>query len=128
MNATQLGIVAVVAVGGALGALLRYGITGLVQTGSFPWGTLVVNLTGCFSAGFLLAVALRPGESSVEARAFLLTGVLGGFTTLSTFSVETLQLLSSGRLIAGATNLAANSVVCVGAAALGVALGALVLG
>ncbi|MGI0132983.1 MAG: fluoride efflux transporter FluC [Thermoplasmata archaeon] len=126
MNTTPIAIVAFVALGGALGAVLRFGITGIANTGPFPWGTFVVNVVGCFAAGFLVAVALHPGETTVGTRAFVLTGVLGGFTTLSTFSLETIQLLAGGRWVAGLANLALNGVVCVGATGLGFAVGALV--
>jgi CrcB protein len=74
-----------VAAGGALGAAARYGVAGLWPTppDGFPWATLAVNVTGCLAIGLLLGVDRDP-----RVRAFLGTGVLGGFTTFSTYAVE----------------------------------------
>jgi CrcB protein len=90
-----------VAGGGALGATLRYLLGGWIQRWSggklygvvFPWGTLSVNLLGCLAIGLLVGLLEYRGLlASPTARLFLLTGLLGGFTTFSSFSVETLQL------------------------------------
>lgn len=87
-----------VAIGGAFGALARYGLSGWVQAragGEFPWGTFVVNALGSLVLGFVLRVA----ESIViapEMRAFVAIGILGAFTTFSTFSYETVALLQDG--------------------------------
>ena len=90
---------AYVALGGALGALARYGISGWVYDRmgeSFPWGTLVVNLVGCLVLGvairWLQVTAVAPG-----VRPFLTIGLLGAFTTFSTFSYETVALLQEGQ-------------------------------
>lgn len=87
-----------VAVGGAAGALARYGVEGWIQerTGfGFPWGTLTVNLLGCLLIGFavryLEAVRLGP-----EVRVFVAVGLLGAFTTFSTYSYEAVALLEAG--------------------------------
>lgn len=85
-----------VGLGGMLGALARYWVGGWVQsrTGAvFPWGTLCVNLLGSFLLGLLMGVALRENVP-LGARLFLGVGVLGGFTTFSTLSYETLQLIT----------------------------------
>jgi CrcB protein len=82
-----------VAMGGAVGSLARYGLSGLVQgsrTG-FPLGTLVVNLLGCLAMGFL-GRWVKIGIAGPEFRLLLGLGFLGGFTTFSTFSLETLNL------------------------------------
>jgi len=89
----------VIGLGGFVGALLRYGLSTFTQTAlrnvNFPYGTLVVNLLGCFLIGLLSALAeLRPVPP--ELRAFLLIGLLGAFTTFSTFSNESLNLLRGG--------------------------------
>ena len=87
-----------VAIGGALGAVGRYGLAGLVQRAvrsSFPWGTGVVNVLGCLAIGFLM-VWLRATEASAGGRGFLIVGVLGGFTTFSAFGWETVALLQEG--------------------------------
>ncbi len=88
-----------VALGGALGSVLRYKIDGWVQAGAggaFPWGILVVNVTGCFVAGLLMTVLLERTAVSDEVRTGLLVGVLGGYTTFSTFSLQSLDLADAG--------------------------------
>lgn len=86
-----------IAIGGALGALARYGLSGWVQArvGLFPWGTLVVNVLGSFLLGF----AIRYLESTVvppEWRQAIAIGLLGAFTTFSTFSYEAVALVQGG--------------------------------
>jgi CrcB protein len=99
-----------VAVGGACGALLRYGLSGLTHRyldAAFPWGTLVVNLTGCFAIGFLWALYERAPFARLHPLVF--TGVLGAFTTFSTFGFETFQLLRDGEVGRGLANVAAST-------------------
>ena len=86
--------VAIVAFGGAAGSLLRYGVQKLLNA-AFPFGTLAVNIVGCFLAGWLLALAAK--ELNLYFYLFLMTGFCGGFTTFSAFSVESLQLIIAGR-------------------------------
>jgi len=89
----------IVGIGGGLGAMLRYGAAGLVQNlfGShFPWGTLCVNVTGSFLIGVVLSFFEIKGLSSTEWRLFLTVGILGGFTTYSTFSAEVLSQIRDG--------------------------------
>lgn len=108
-----------VAAGGAVGATARYVLGGAVQRAAgipFPLGTLVVNVLGCLCIGALTAVAERGAGLSTEARLFLIVGILGGFTTFSTFGFETVSLLR-----AGAPGYAAAGVVaqlCLGVAGL----------
>lgn len=87
------------ALGGALGALARWGVaTALPHSpGGWPWATLLVNVTGCLLIGVLLAVLLARYPSSPWLRPFLATGVLGGYTTYSTFAVDTIALVDAGR-------------------------------
>ncbi len=90
--------VLLVAAGGALGAAARYLLGGFVQARlgpGFPWGTFFVNVTGSFLIGVVLVLVERDALPS-EARLFLAVGILGGYTTFSTFSYETLQLLVAG--------------------------------
>jgi CrcB protein len=92
-------LVLFVAVGGALGAVARYGLSGWVQSvagGTFPWGTLVVNLLGCFLLGFAFRV-LQLSAVSPALRGAVTVGFLGAFTTFSTFGLETVGLLQDGR-------------------------------
>ena len=89
---------AYVALGGALGALARYGISGWVYDRmgeNFPWGTLIVNLVGCLALGMVIRW-LQVSAVSPEVRPFLTIGVLGAFTTFSTFSYETVAMLRDG--------------------------------
>lgn len=122
-----MGILAIAA-GGALGAVLRYLISGWVQGlggTRFPWGTLAVNATGSFALGLLMAGLLEHAAADSSVRTFWTIGVLGGFTTFSTFSYETLVLISIGDWSAGITNVAANLGLGLAAALVGLRIGAL---
>lgn len=93
------------ALGGAAGALARYGVGGWIHelTGaSFPWGTMTVNVVGCFALG-LVTPLLQASIATPEARAFVAVGLLGGFTTFSTFSYETVALVQDGQWTRAAT-------------------------
>ena len=84
-------IVLWVAVGGAIGAAARYlvGAQAVRLLGhDFPWGTLIINVTGSFAVGVIVALFAHKMQASQEVRAFLTTGILGGFTTFSAFSVD----------------------------------------
>jgi CrcB protein len=86
------------ALGGALGALARWGVSSSLPhaRGTWPWATLLVNLTGCLVIGALLAVLLARFPHSPWLRPFLAVGVLGGYTTYSTFAVDVVQLTRAG--------------------------------
>ena len=88
-----------IALAGATGALLRWGLTAGVQRivpGVFPWGTLVVNVVGCFALGWLATHFAMRAELGVTLRTAILSGLLGAFTTFSTFSFDTVELLRTG--------------------------------
>ena len=114
-----------IAGGGALGALLRYwmstGVYALAGRG-FPYGTLAVNVLGSLLMGFLYIWLLERVPGGAVIRAFLLVGLLGAFTTFSTFSIETLNLMEAGQFGKAAMNMLVSVVLCVAAAALGVML------
>lgn len=113
--------------GGFFGAMGRHGLSGLSQrlAGSpfFPLGTLVVNVLGCLAIGLLAGVAESRGAFTPERQAFLLTGLLGGFTTWSAFGFESVQLLRSGHAALAATNVLLQLVVGFAAVFAGLALG-----
>lgn len=89
-----------VAVGGGLGAVARYALSGWILPFTvqqkFPWPTFAVNLLGCLIAGLLFALAAKHDVLSPNLRLFLFTGLLGGFTTFSAFGLETAHLLKRG--------------------------------
>ncbi len=97
--------------GGAIGTYLRFTIAGRVQSysdGVFPVGTLAVNVIGAFLAGIVATVVLERTNIPVELRTALLVGLLGGFTTFSAFSLETLDLTNEGAWGFAALNVAAS--------------------
>jgi len=115
-----------IAVGGAVGALLRYGVSvgvaGLLGRG-FPYGTLAVNVLGCLAMGILYVLLLERLALGAEWRAALLVGLLGAFTTFSTFSMETLLLVENGEQLRALGNIAATVVLCLLATWVGIVLG-----
>jgi CrcB protein len=112
-----------IAAGGAIGALLRYwastGTHALLGRG-FPYGTFTVNVLGSLAMGFLYVWLLDRVVSGPVVRAFLLIGLLGGFTTFSSFSIESLNLIEAGQIIKAFVNVLLSVTVCIGAAGLGV--------
>lgn len=119
---------AAVFLGGGLGAVARYGLSGVIQRVSgfeFPYGTLVVNLLGSFLIGVLAVLLGERYVVSPSLRLFLLIGVLGGFTTFSTFSHETVGLWLTGRHLAAAGNMLASALGCTVAAWIGISVGRL---
>lgn len=115
-----------IAGGGAIGAVLRYGaslgVYGLLGRG-FPYGTLFVNVTGSLLMGVLSILMLERFNVGPEWRAAILVGLLGSFTTFSTFSMETLNLLEQGDIMRAMANIAFSIIVCLAAVWLGVNIG-----
>ncbi|MER6114630.1 fluoride efflux transporter CrcB [Streptomyces sp. NPDC001743] len=99
----QTAVVAAVALGGAAGASTRYGAALLwpTATGGFPWTTLVVNVVGCAVIGVFMVVISEVWTAHRLVRPFFGTGVLGGFTTFSTYAVDIERLVDGGRIRAG---------------------------
>ena len=115
-----------IAVGGAVGAVLRYGasisVYSLLGRG-FPYGTLFVNVTGSLLMGILSVLMLERFDIGPEWRAAILVGVLGSFTTFSTFSIETLNLLEQGDLMRAMANIVLSVLICLVAVWFGVLIG-----
>ncbi len=97
---------------GLAGTLCRYWLSGAVGRrygGAFPWGTLAVNLTGCLAAGLLFRLMQERGDFSETARAAVFVGLLGGFTTFSSYGLQTFGLLREGRFGLAALNVVASN-------------------
>ncbi|MGZ6130734.1 MAG: fluoride efflux transporter CrcB [Myxococcaceae bacterium] len=123
--------VGLVALGGALGSVARYGVGALAAQflgPAFPWGTLLVNVTGSFLIALVMHLALTGTVISLEIRIFLTTGILGGFTTYSSFNYETLALLNQRAYWLAGLNLASTVLGCLVAGMLGLAAGRAVVG
>ena len=108
-------------VGGGLGSLCRYALAAAVSTRAhlaFPIGTLVVNILGCIIIG-IVARQLMNMQTDVMARAAIITGFCGGFTTFSTFSYETVGLISGGEWAKAALYVGASVIACVAGTAIG---------
>jgi CrcB protein len=117
--------------GSGMGGLLRYAVAGVAQRGTqgaFPLGTLVVNVTGCLAMGFLAATLTQRGLLREEYRIGLLVGVLGGYTTFSTFGWETISLLNDGQLARAALNVLLSVATCLVAAWIGYRLSGYLFG
>lgn len=113
----QAPVLAAVAIGGALGAAARYGASLLWPTaaGTFPWTTLLVNVTGCAVIGVFMVLITDVWTVHRLVRPFFGTGVLGGFTTFSTYAVDTQHLIASGEAGTGLAHLAATVVAALAA-------------
>lgn len=124
----------IVGIGGGIGSVLRYKtgalITWLHSAGvissnalKFPWATFAVNIVGCFLIGLFAVSIERMTDHNAEARLLLITGLLGGFTTFSAFSLETLALLRTGSPLLAAVNAAASVALGLTAVWLGMKVG-----
>lgn len=106
-----------VAIGGAVGTLGRYAVSGAVANAfgeTFPWGTLIVNVTGSFVIGFFATLTAPDGRLFVggTTRQFVMTGLCGGYTTFSSFSVQTLNLMRDGEWLYAGGNIAGSVFLC----------------
>jgi CrcB protein len=122
----------VIGLGGALGSMLRFGLGSLIDSNVqksgyiFPWGTIIVNVTGCFVIGFIYTISVGEGRMILSSltRQFIMIGILGGYTTFSSFSLQTLTLAQSGQWWGAAANVVLSVVLCLA----GVWLGAMLAG
>ena len=110
-----------IAIGGAAGALLRYWVSGFVHTladGAFPWGTLVVNLSGCLAIGFLWQL-FENLSFTPHMRSFMFVGILGAYTTFSTYGLETFNLMREKEIGYVLFNFLASNILGIGMVFLG---------
>lgn len=120
-----------IAIGGALGSVARYGCSDLAARAfgeTFPWGTLLVNVFGSFVIGAFATLTGPDGRWMVapDARVFVMIGVCGGYTTFSSFSLQTLNLMRAGEMDAAALNIVGSVVLCLASVWGGYVVGALV--
>jgi fluoride exporter len=106
-----------IALGGALGSVARYGCSGLVARWfgeTFPWGTLAINVVGSLVIGFFATLTGPDGRvvASPDARQFVMVGICGGYTTFSSFSLQTLNLARGGDMLGAGANVVASVVLC----------------
>ena len=113
----------VVILGGAIGTLGRYLISvwALPISRELPWGTILINITGSFVIGFFGTLTLVQGRfpASENMRLFVMVGLCGGYTTFSSFSLQTLDLIRSGAMMRATVNIVASVALCVGAVTIG---------
>ncbi len=119
-----LPLLLLVMAGGALGTGARYAVSGLVAASigeTFPWGTLIINITGSFVIGFFFTLTAPDGRLFVSGgtRQFVMTGFCGGYTTFSSFSLQTLNLARGGEWLRAGGNITGSVVLCLAAVWLG---------
>jgi CrcB protein len=107
-----MNMILAIAFGGAFGSVLRHYAIGAIGA---PWGTMAVNVLGSFLIGLLMEIMALKWQVSLEARAFLVTGLLGGFTTFSAFSFDTFKLIETGSPMTAALYVAASVAVSLAA-------------
>jgi len=115
-----------IALGGALGALARHGLTNLTSAlmgAHFPWGTLVVNVLGSLAIGVVFVLLVEKNLFSLVWRSALIVGFLGAMTTFSTFSLQTIHLLQEGRWLAAGGYAMSSLFICLLATSAGIVLG-----
>jgi CrcB protein len=122
--------VLLVALGGAIGTALRYftsALAGRWLGSDFPYGTLIVNLAGAFVIGVVQQIGTETLVLPDNTRLFLTTGMMGGLTTYSTYSYETVRLMEASAWHAAWTNIVGTNVLCLGLCFLGIVVGRLLL-
>jgi CrcB protein len=112
----QLGILLSVALGGAIGSLMRYFVAGWVQSAAwpgFPWGIFFVNISGGFAMGVIAELSALKLNLAPELRAFLTVGILGGYTTFSTFSLDSALLMERGDFLGAGLYIAGSAILSI---------------
>lgn len=120
-----MNLILLVAAGGAVGSVLRYLIASSIQRATgmhFPLGTVVVNITGCFMIGILYVWIIQREDPREDMRALLIIGVMGGYTTFSSFSLETVAAMMQGNYGSAVLNVVVSVVACLLGTMLGIAL------
>jgi CrcB protein len=116
-----------IAIGGAIGSVGRYWLSGLIANrfgSTFPWGTIIVNVTGCLVIGFFNTLTGTEGRwlASPTTRTFFMIGICGGYTTFSSFSLQTLNLVNDGEWLYAGANILYSVALCLAGVWLGHAL------
>jgi CrcB protein len=120
-----MNMILLVALGGAVGSIARYLMASRIQTATgwqFPLGTVLVNILGCFLIGILYVLLVARPDPKHELRALLITGVMGGFTTFSSFSLETVTMAMNGNYTGASLNVVISVAACLVGTVLGIAL------
>jgi fluoride exporter len=120
-----MNMILLVALGGAVGSIARYLMASRVQTATgwnWPLGTVLVNILGCFLIGILYVLLVARPDPKHELRALLITGVMGGFTTFSSFSLETVTMAMNGNYGGATLNVVVSVAACLVGTVLGIAL------
>src|ERR1700761_6923823 len=109
-------ILLMVAIGGGVGAVIRFVVAGTIQSAAwpgYPWGIFVVNITGGLAMGLIVELAALKITMSPEMRAFLTTGILGGYTTFSTYSLDSVMLIERGAYASAAFYIVGSAVLSI---------------
>ena len=120
-----MNMILLVALGGAVGSIARYLMASRIQLATgwhFPLGTVLVNILGCFLIGILYVLLVARPDPKHELRALLITGVMGGFTTFSSFSLETVTMAMNGHYTGATLNVVISVAACLVGTVLGIAL------
>lgn len=126
----KIELIAIVGCGGFIGAALRYIISlsaAKIFGADFPYGTLIANIIGAIIIGFVMKISLDTSLITPNTKLFLTTGMMGGLTTFSTFSYETVTMINSGQYVLGALNLGLNVVLSFVGVTLGMIVARLVI-
>ncbi|MCL4332734.1 MAG: fluoride efflux transporter CrcB [Candidatus Thermoplasmatota archaeon] len=119
----ELRFVALVAAGSATGGVMRYLVSGALTRGDFPWGTFAVNFTGTFLLTLLFFMFIQGGYLNPDLRTFLFIGVFGGYTTFSTFGLETTTLIRESQFALAGANILLNAGLCLAGGMVGAMAG-----